>query len=113
MKLFIAGGSQDFRGTALIPVLDAAAKAKKITLVCCSKSCPVAGHIEQWTWGKGILFGSLSAPTPEVFWAMVDSVIALPGTPSALLASAKEFNKTVWEPFKNVSTATTTQPENN
>ncbi len=106
MRLFIAGGNPEFRGTALIPVLDAAAGKKRITLLAHSKACPVAGHIEQWAWGKGILYGCLSAPTPEVFWGMVDSVIALPGTPPALLASAKEFNKPVWEPFKHAENNT-------
>lgn len=104
MKVFISGGSTDFRGTALIPVLDALlAKGKKITLISHSKACPVAGHIEQWCWGKGILYGALSAPTPEVFWDMVDSVIVLPGTPQALLDSAAEFKKPIWEPFKNAA----------
>ena len=104
MRIFVAGGTPDFRETALLPVLDAAQSRKKITLICCSKVCPVAPFLERWTWGRDILFGTLSAQNPAVFWDMVDSVIALPGTPPALLDSAVEFNKPVWEPFKNANT---------
>lgn len=103
MRIFVAGGTPDFRETALLPVLDAAQSRKKITLICCSKVCPVAPFLERWTWGRDILFGTLSAQNPAVFWDMVDSVIALPGTPPALLDSAVEFNKPVWEPFKNAN----------
>ena len=103
MRVFVAGGSAELRETAIALVLDAARERKKITLLACSKACPVAGFLESWTWGKNILFGTLSAQTPAIFWEMVDSVIALPGSPAALLASAKEFNIPVWEPFKNAN----------
>lgn len=100
MKIFVSGGDDTVTENALRLVLDTVKDKHQLVLVACSKACPMAGVIERWAWGKNILSGRLSAQSPEVFWDMVDSVIAMPGTPQSLLDSAKEFNKPIWEPFK-------------
>lgn len=100
MKVFISGGDDTVTENALRLVLDTVKEKHKLVLVAYSKVCPVAQFVERWAWGSNILYGSLMAQTPEVFWDLVDSVIALPGTPQTLLDSAKEFNKPIWEPFK-------------
>lgn len=100
MKIFVAGGDASVTEGALFLVLDAIREKHKITLVSYSKKCPAASIVDRWAWSRNVLYGNLMAQSPEVFWDMVDSVVALPGAPDNLLSSAKAFNKPVWAPFR-------------
>ena len=100
MRVFISGGNPSMPLADLVRVLDAAHAKRGLVLIAYSAVCPVTTLIEQWARGTSILYGSLTTQAQEAFWDLVDSVIALPGTPEALLVSAKQYNKPVWEPFK-------------
>lgn len=100
MKLFIAGGNDTVSENALRLVLDTVKSKHKLTYVAYSRAFPLTQVVERWASGTKLMYGIVQAQSQEVFWDMVDSVIALPGAPESLLESAKQYSKPVWEPFK-------------
>lgn len=103
MRVFVAGGNSAMRDTAILVVLDSIAKAHKITFVAFTRVCPVGHVIERWAFSRGLLSGTLAAPNRDVFWDMVDCIVALPGAPQSLIDSARDLGRAVWYPFEGIS----------